>query len=75
MYTFDDVAEFISEQAGAEKTKINLESRLVENLGIDGDDFFELKQAFANLCRRQLSRLFTLSICKCLLVLACGSRL
>jgi acyl carrier protein len=50
MYTFDDVAEFISEQAGAEKTKINPESRLVENLGIDGDDFFELEHAFANWC-------------------------
>lgn len=47
MYTSDDITEFLAEQTGVKRANITPESRLVEDLGLDGDDFFELEQAFA----------------------------
>ncbi len=47
MYTLDDVSEFVAKQTGVKRTKITPESRLVEDLGLEGDDFFELEHAFA----------------------------
>lgn len=47
MYTLEDIADFVASETGVNRGKIEPESRLVEDLGIEGDDFFELEQAFA----------------------------
>ena len=47
MYTLDDISEFVAKQTGVERTKIVPEARLVEDLGVEGDDFFELERVFA----------------------------
>jgi len=47
MYTLDDIGEFVAKQTGVKRTKITPESRLVEDFGLEGDDFFELEHAFA----------------------------
>jgi acyl carrier protein len=47
MYTLDDITEFVAKQTGVKPTNIAPESCLVEDLGVEGDDFFELAHAFA----------------------------
>ena len=45
---FDRVRGLVSGQSGVPEAEITLETRLVEDLGIDGDDGDELLQAFAD---------------------------
>ena len=45
---FDRVRGLVSGQSGVPEAEITLETRLVEDLGIDGDDGDELLQAFAH---------------------------
>jgi acyl carrier protein len=45
---FDRVCGLVSGQSGTPEAEITLETRLVEDLGIDGDDGDELLQAFAH---------------------------
>jgi len=45
---FERVRELVSRQCGVAEAEITPETRLVEDLGIDGDDGTELLEAFAD---------------------------
>lgn len=47
MYSLENIADFVASETGVNRAKIVPQSRLVEDLGIEGDDFFELEQTFS----------------------------
>lgn len=54
---FDRVRALVSRHSGVPEAEITLESRLVEDLGIDGDDGHEFLEAFAHEFGVDLSRM------------------
>lgn len=47
MVSITEIYEFISEAAGVEIYRLNENTDIFEDLGVDGDDFFELMEDFA----------------------------
>ena len=47
MYSYTDVFTFLAHQHGVSPSKLTPETDLFHDLGIDGDDFFELEEAYA----------------------------
>lgn len=58
---FERVRDLVSGQSGVPASEITLETRLVEDLGMDGDDGHEFLEAFANEFDVDLSRMASLS--------------
>ena len=48
MFTYDDVYVFLVQQLGVKRETLTPETSLFDDLGVDGDDFFELADAFAH---------------------------
>ena len=47
MYDYAEIYSFLAEQSGIDAATLGPDDDLVDDLGIDGDDFFNLEQAFA----------------------------
>jgi len=47
MHSYDDVYSFLARELGVDPTRLTPDTGLFDDLGVDGDDFFELEQAFA----------------------------
>jgi len=45
---FDSVTQFVADKAGVRRDRITAGSRLREDLGVDGDDAYDLLIAFAD---------------------------
>ena len=45
--TVTDIFKFLSEELSISIEELNINSDINENLGVDGDDFFELMEAFS----------------------------
>ncbi len=50
MATFDKIAELLSSQLGVDKAKITEETKIVEDLGADSIDVFEMVMALEDEC-------------------------
>lgn len=48
MYSFDDVCAFLLKRLRVDRSELTPSTSLRRDLGVDGDDFFELEEAFAD---------------------------
>ena len=54
MATFDKIAELLSSQLGVDKAKITEETKIVDDLGADSIDGFEMVMALEDECGIQV---------------------
>jgi len=47
VYSYDDIYAFLVQEAGAKRERLTPDTSLFNDLGVDGDDFFELAATFA----------------------------
>jgi acyl carrier protein len=47
MYDYADIYQFLAQKLGVDEATLTPDDSLFDDLGVDGDDFFELEQAFA----------------------------